>query len=72
VGVSQARGQPVGPNQQREREQNTQKFHVLTFAFSKYCEIGMPPFLVSVFGLQERGLKETQLFFNRRKGRKRR
>src|SRR5690348_16402812 len=48
------RGQSIGRGEQREREQNTQKFHAVTFAFPKYCEIGLGPFLVSVFGLHER------------------
>jgi hypothetical protein len=44
------RSESIGGDEQREREQDTQKFHDVTVAFSKYCEIGVPPFLMSVFG----------------------
>jgi hypothetical protein len=53
MGASQMRGQCIGSEQQRAREENTQDFHVVTFAFSEYYEIGVRPFLMSVFGLQE-------------------
>jgi len=50
VGAFQVGGQAIGRDHQGDRKQNTKKFHVVTFAFSKICEIGMPPFLLSVFG----------------------
>jgi hypothetical protein len=50
VHAFQMRCQSIGCDQQRDREQNTQKFHAVTVAFSKDYEIGVQPFLLSVFG----------------------
>jgi hypothetical protein len=58
VDAFQMRRQAVGRGEQGDREQNTKKLHAVTFAFSKDYEIGMPPFLVSVFGLQDLGTRD--------------
>jgi hypothetical protein len=55
--VSQVRRQTIGGDEQGEGEQNTQNFHAVTLAFSEFYEIGVQPFLVSVFGLQEHGME---------------
>jgi hypothetical protein len=52
-------GQSVGRHQQGESEQDTEKLHDVTVAFSEFCEIGVPPFLMSVFGLQKCGARNV-------------
>jgi hypothetical protein len=52
------RRQCVGGDEQSEGEQDTQYFHAVTLAFLEFYEIGCAPFLLSVFGLRERGKGE--------------